>query len=122
MLRWGQDVQSPRGNLLVAHGFTRLPCARGSSRYRLRWRDRWIELHSFCVTFCGGGRPGLRFIRPRQRVYLDPRAEPAPPSEHADDMLRLPFLAGERAAFTAAADEFHTWLTEYAGWRAAFLS
>jgi hypothetical protein len=121
MLRWGGDVQSPRGNLLVAHGFTRLPHARGSSRYRLRWRDRWIELHSFCVTCCGGGRPGLRFLRPRQRVYLDPREEPAPPAETADDALVLPFLEVERAAFAAAADEFRAWLAEYAAWRTGFL-
>lgn len=122
MLRWGRDVKTPRGNLLVAHGFARLSSARGSSRYRLRWRDRWIELHSFCVTCCGGGRPGLRFIRPRQRVYLDPRDEPAPPCEHADDALRLPFLTAERAAFAAAADEFRAWLAEYAGWRTDFLA
>ncbi|MFN0066338.1 MAG: hypothetical protein ACKVYV_01760 [Limisphaerales bacterium] len=100
-LRRGAEVKSPRGNLLVAHGFARLPYARGSSRCRLRWHDRWIELHSFCVTLCGDGRPGLRFLRPRQRVYLDPREEPTPPAETADDALVLPFVAVERAAFLA---------------------
>ncbi len=32
MLRWGADVQPPRGNLLVARSFVRLHSDRGSSR------------------------------------------------------------------------------------------
>ena len=119
MLRWGRDVTSPHGNLLLRHGFTRLraPDQGGSSRYRLAWRDRQIELHSSCVTLCGGGRPGLRYVRRSQRVYLCSAPEPPPPGDRSDAALILPFRPDEMASFRSAAAEFRSWLDRYSAWR-----
>lgn len=119
MLRWGRDVMSPHGNLLLRHGFTRFRTEdhRGSSRYRLAWRDRQIELHSACVTICGGGRPGLRYVRSAQRVLLCSAGEPPPPGDPSDADLILPFRPSEMASFHSVADEFRGWLDRYSAWR-----
>ena len=120
MLRWGRDVTSPHGNLLERHGFLRFrtPDHDGSSRYRLHWRDRLIELHSSCITFCGGGRPGLRYVWSRKRVYLWLDREPFAPGSGSDAALILPFHPGELDSFRLAAAELRQWLEAYAAWRA----
>jgi len=124
MLRWATDVQASQGNLLVLHGLVkfRTPEHKGSSRYRLRWRDRTIGLHSYCVTFCGGGRPGLRFIRGCQRDYLCSHAEPPAPCDHADESLRLPCAPQELAMLHDVGSELRRWLAEHAAWRRQVLS
>lgn len=120
MLPWGRDVSSPHGNLLERHAFLRLRTADqvGSSSYRLYWRDRLIELHSSCITFCGGGRPGLRYVWSRKRVYLWLDREPFAPGSGSDAALILPFHPGELDSFRLAAVELRQWLEAYAAWRA----
>lgn len=124
MVAWGQDTRHRAGNLLVAHGFLRLPppAGGGSSRYRLPWRDRCLELHSFCAGLYGGGRPGFLYIRARRHGYLWRDPEPPEPGRYAEDGLDPGSRLPHRPAYLAAAHEFFTWLDEYRRWRAVYLA
>jgi hypothetical protein len=60
---WGHDVRRPEGNLLVAHGFERVPAPAGvpaHSRYQLRLSSRsTITLWSFGFYYSRCGRGGI---------------------------------------------------------------
>lgn len=120
MQQWGQDVRSPVGNLLVRHGFIRW-CQReqhkGSSRYRLSWRDRVVELHGFCAGLYGGGRPGFIYIRANNQVRVYLGGEPPIPGKYASHLLASDLDPRWKSAFAAARDEFLTWVEQYRVWR-----
>lgn len=73
---WGQDIEHPAGNLLVAYGFQRIEKpegAKGASLYR--WtpsETRRIVLRGFGV-FCGANEQGGLFVR---RDGFRPRMTP----------------------------------------------
>jgi len=107
---FGQDVLAPAGNLLVRHGFTKWkpPFAPGSSRYRLAWRDRVIELHSFCVGIYSGGREGFLYVRAHDAAYGYRGGQPPWPDRYRQEWLRpLPH---------PACAEFAEWVMEYEQW------
>lgn len=124
MIRWGQDVMSPRGNLLLLHGFVRLPApeGRGSSLYRHTFETGRLELHSASVTWFGGARVGLRFIRSLQRVYLWPVDDPIAPGRCESQQLILPRSADELGLFRTLAAELRAWMESYRQWRTSLLS
>lgn len=107
---WGQDVLSPWGNLLVSYGFTKWKprFVPGSSRYRLGWRDRVIELHSFCAGIYGGEREGFIYIRAHDAVCGYAGQQPPCPDRYRREWLRpvsIPALA-----------EFCEWILDYERW------
>jgi len=71
----------PEGNLLVRFGMIRfrVPGQPGSSRYRCRWADHWIELHSTCAGIYSETGAGIVFLRPVGKVYLFTGQEPPTP-------------------------------------------
>jgi len=74
MFFWGCDTRHPDGNLLSLMGMERLARVgngrEGSSRYRMKWKDGLIELHSYCVGWYAGQEPfqGVVFIRNREQI------------------------------------------------------
>lgn len=80
MYYWGVDVKHPEGNLLVAHGMTRIAkeTAQGTSRYRQAWRGGMIELHGFCAGWYGP-EGGIVFHRSRDTWLAWPGLEPPEP-------------------------------------------
>jgi hypothetical protein len=123
MIAWGGDTRHPAGNLLVAHGFSRLPPPEegGSSRYRVHWHDRCIELHSFCAGIYGGSRPGFLFVRARLHGYLWRADQPPEPGKYCEEYLEIGSNPDLRASYRSAAEELFSWIDEYRAWRAAFL-
>lgn len=120
MLHWGQDVRSSSGNLLVQHGFCRWSEPerhKGSSRYRLNWRDRVVELHGFCAGLYGGGRPGFIYIRSNNHVWAYLGDEPPVPGRYPTALLASDLDPTWRKAFASARDEFLAWVEHYLGWR-----
>jgi len=81
MFFWGQDVRRPEGNFLVAQGFQRSPSlgAKGTSQYRLPWKNGHIELYGSCAGWYGP-EGGFTFIRPRRRcaIWLSGEETPIP--------------------------------------------
>jgi hypothetical protein len=73
MSRWGRDVLHPEGNLLIRFGMIRfrIPGQPGSSRYRCRWADHWIELHSTCAGIYSETGAGIVFLRPIRAAPTD---------------------------------------------------
>lgn len=103
MFFWGCDAQSG-GNLLVRLGGQRLArehaCGEGSSRYRWRWQDGTVELHSFCAGWYPDdpSAAGAVFIRGRERFFDCAGGQPLEPGHYdegrflhanADEMLAL---------------------------------
>jgi hypothetical protein len=103
MFFWGCDAQSG-GNLLVRLGGQRLArehsCGEGSSRYRWRWEDGTVELHSFCAGWYPDDptAAGAVFIRGRERFFDCAGGQPLEPGHYdegrflhanADEMLAL---------------------------------
>ncbi len=107
---WGQDVLAPVGNLLVARGFTKWKprFVPGSSRYRLAWRDRVIELHSFCAGIYGGGREGFVYVRAHDAAYGYRGERPPMPDRYRQERLTP---VTERAVA-----DFAAWVLEYESW------
>jgi len=124
MLQWGQDVRSPAGNLLVKHGFSRISqpsLHKGSSRYRLNWQDRVVELHGFCAGLYGGGRPGFIYVRSNNLVRAYLGQESPLPGTYPTALLASDLDPLWRKAFVLARDEFLNWVDHYLGWRRRFL-
>jgi len=124
MIRWGQDAMSPRGNLLLLHGLVRLPApeGRGSSVYRRTFETGRLELHSASVTWFGGARVGLRFIRSLQRVYLWQVDDPIAPGRCESQQLIVARSADELGLFRTLAAELRVWIESYRQWRTSLLS
>ena len=106
----GQDVLSPAGNLLVWHGFHKWkpPFVPGSSRYRRAWRDRVVELHSFCIGLYGGGRDGFVYVRAHDAAYGYRGQCPPLPGRYRREWLQPLSQPGF--------GEFVEWLLEYEQW------
>lgn len=118
MGRWGLDARHPSGSLLQRFGFERFRSGDhvGSSRYRMRWRDRAIELHSSCAGIYGGGRPGFVFVRPTRAVYAYLDEVVPVPGRVADDVCGIGTRPEHRLAFETASREFLDWIGQYEAW------
>lgn len=124
---WGRDVKSPRGNLLVQHGFHRTEKPAGSpaaSLYRLELSSTTrIILRGFGV-FCGDDRWGGLFLR---RFGFKPKLTPAPdmsrPAWTAEDLPSLVLPGADQAEscqrlLMSLIDwvvQYETWIREVAG-------
>jgi hypothetical protein len=115
MFFWGRDVMSG-GNLLLGHGFEKLPSQglKGTSCYRLRYEDGVIELHGACAGWypqAGSARPGFLFVRTRGRISTHRLHEPVVPGSYLSEALQ-----NHTADALAAARLFAGWLAEYEAW------
>ena len=115
MFFWGRDVMSG-GNLLLKHGFEKLPSTglKGTSCYRLRYEDGVIELHGACAGWypqAGSVRPGFLFVRTRGRISTHRLHEPVVPGRY-----QIEALQNETTDAMAAARLFAGWLAEYEAW------
>ena len=56
----GQDTLKRESNLLEKYGFHRYRTSghEGSSRYKLKWRNRTLDFHSLCIGIYGNGEKG----------------------------------------------------------------
>lgn len=94
MFFWGCDVRYSRGNLLVRLGLERLARVEvggeGSSRYRQRWQEGLIELHSFCVGWYPSDQSdrGIIFIRGRERLLSCESEMPLTPGQYEAGCFR----------------------------------
>ena len=115
MFFWGRDVMSG-GNLLLKHGFEKLPSTglKGTSCYRLRYEDGVIELHGACAGWypqAGSARPGFLFVRTRGRISTHRLHEPVVPGRYQSEALQ-----NHTADAMAAARLFADWLADYEAW------
>jgi hypothetical protein len=115
MFFWGRDVMSG-GNLLLKHGFEKLPSTglKGTSCYRLRYEDGVIELHGACAGWypqAGSARPGFLFVRTRGRISTHRLHEPVVPGRYQSETLQ-----NHTADAMAAARHFAGWLADYEAW------
>jgi len=118
MSRWGRDVLHPEGNLLIRFGMIRfrIPGQPGSSRYRCRWADHWIELHSTCAGIYSEAGTGMVFLRPVGKLYLFTGPEPPSPGCAPTSHWIVPRSPGERARFSSASSLLLAWVEAYEGW------
>lgn len=85
MFFWGCDSQN---RLLTGSGAERIARtmvgSEGSSRYRWRWKNGIVELHSFCAGWFPVEAPsvGVVFIRGRERFYTCSAGEPLEPGRY----------------------------------------
>lgn len=125
MFYWGRDVMTD-GNLLVAAGFEkrRSEGLQGTSCYRLRWRNGFIELHGACAGWypaqASTGAPGFLFVRTDKRCYAHALSEAVVPGKYEYESLR----SGVLSEVMAGARFFARWLISYEafvvqrrGWR-----
>ncbi len=118
MSRWGRDVLHPEGNLLIRFGMIRfrVPGQPGSSRYRCRWADHWIELHSTCAGIYSETGAGIVFLRPVGKVYLFTGQEPPTPGGAATSHWVVPRSPDERARFSKSCALLLAWVEAYERW------
>lgn len=115
MFFWGRDVLSG-GNLLLRHGFDKLPSAglKGTSCYRISFQDGVIELHGACAGWypaTDSPRPGFLFVRHTGRCASHQLHEPVVPGSHD-----VTALQSATATTMTAARTFMTWLAGYEEW------
>lgn len=116
MFYWGRDVIRPEGNLLVAHGFDRRKSEglEGTSCYRKRLDDGYIELHGACAGWYPDrpGSPAFLYVRNRRRCFLWDGEEPPAPGFYGESMLRSAPVR-ERLALS---QRFLAWWLDYEDW------
>lgn len=116
----GRDIQHPDGNLLLAHGFTRLrPPADvpGSSRYQLASPEAAVAVWGFGVWFAAPGA-GSVFLR---RYAFRPKWHPgeAPPAAFTPIPLgqwTAPRTPAARAAVLRLTAQAAAWFAAYETW------
>jgi hypothetical protein len=115
MFFWGRDVLC-HGNLLAKHGFTKHPSPglKGTSCYRKRHEQGFLELHGACVGWYpdeGQATPGLLYVKATRRCATHQFSQAVVPGQTEG-------LAVERNCFAVlpAAQHFAAWLAEYEAW------
>jgi hypothetical protein len=115
MFFWGRDVMTS-GNLLIQHGFIKLPSPglKGTSCYRLDYRGGIIELHGACAGWYPGAhdpQPGFLFVRTSGRCTSHQLHEPVIPGCYQPEVL-----SHDTASTMKGAQVFATWLADYEDW------
>ncbi len=115
MFFWGRDVMSS-GNLLIQHGFQRLPSPghQGTSCYRKSWHEGVIELHGHCAGWYPDapcGIPGFMFVRTRRSSYAHHQNTPVIPGYYHTHQSQVSLETQMHAG-----RNFSTWLAEYETW------
>lgn len=115
MFFWGQDVLTA-GNLLIKHGFIKLPSPglKGTSCYRLDYRDGVIELHGACAGWYpgeGNPQPGFLFVRTAGLCASHHLHEPVIPGRYEPQAL-----SNHTASTISGAQVFAAWLADYEDW------
>lgn len=113
---WGVDTCERSNNLLEAYGFRRFKSrfVGGSSRYRMTWKGRAIELHSFCAGIYGGGKDGFVYIRKWDQGFAYTCERPPIPNRYRGDCLVSPKAESQRVCEAAAS--FLEWIENYENW------
>lgn len=112
MFFWGQDVIAPQGNFLKQSGFERSASLglKGTSRYRMPWRDGVIELYGSCAGWYREN-DGFAFIRPYRRCYVWLGGEETPiPGAWQTEQLDL---QADRGELYQASIPFLDWLLHH---------
>ena len=111
---WGRDVLHQDGNLLCEYGLERYKAdgVKGSSSYRIQYKDDLIELHRVCVGRYSNSHPSFLYTRKYGRCWIYDDATPPFPGRYDKTRLKKnPFeqleLAGRR---------FLEWWLEYEAW------
>lgn len=115
MFFWGRDVMTG-GNLLIQHGFTKRASAglKGTSCYRLDYRDGVIELHGACAGWYakeGNPQPGFLFVRTTGRCSTHHLHEPVIPGCYKPEAL-----LHHTQSTMSGARIFASWLADYEDW------
>lgn len=115
MFFWGRDVLTG-GNLLIKHGFIKLPSPglKGTSCYRLDYRDGVIELHGACAGWYPNDdnpQPGFLFVRTTGRCTAHYLHYPVIPGRYDSQAL-----THDTAATMSGARVFAAWLADYEDW------
>lgn len=88
MAFWGCDARNPSGNLLTRAGLLRVARehsgGEGSSRYRKRWAEGEVELHSYCMGWYSTEKTGVVFVRSTGRFLSCLPGEPLEPGDYGD--------------------------------------
>ena len=118
MKRWGADVMHPEGNLLVRFGMIRfrVPGQPGSSRYRCRWADHWIELHSPAPESTARRGPASCSCGRSARSICSPVRNPPLPGGAATSHWVVPRSPDERARFSKTCALLLAWVETYERW------
>lgn len=115
MFFWGRDVVQGT-NLLVRHGFERLPSPglQGTSCYRMPWQGGLLELHGACAGWYPArpGEGGFLFVRSDKRCYAHQLAEPVIPGKYNHEALE----AGRARPVLDSSRVFIAWLAAYEAW------
>jgi len=120
MFFWGRDVLTG-GNLLIQYGFIKLPSPglKGTSCYRLDYRDGVIELHGACAGWYpheDNPQPGFLFVRTTGRCTTHHLHEPVIPGHYQPESL-----SHHTASTMSGAQVFAAWLADYEDWIMAHL-
>ena len=115
---FGQDTLDRENNLLEQYGFNRFrtPGHGGSSRYRIKWGHRIVDLHSFCVGIYGNNRDGFLFVRAHDKAYAYLGQKPPLPGRYRNAFLMLPSDKESKRRFYEASCDFFEWLEHYESW------
>jgi hypothetical protein len=86
MYFWGKDAEHSEGNLFLRTGFQKRPSTglKGTSCYRLPWRNGAIELHGSHAGWLSE-EGGMLFIRPLRRCVRWCGATPPVPGKYPRD-------------------------------------
>lgn len=115
MFFWGRDVLTD-DNLLLTYGFLKLPSfgLKGTSCYRLDYRDGVVELHGACAGWYpseNDPQPGFLFVRTTGRCISHYLHDPVIPGRYDQQVLMH-----NTAATMSAARVFAAWVADYEDW------
>ncbi|MEM7008737.1 MAG: hypothetical protein AAF462_06320 [Thermodesulfobacteriota bacterium] len=115
---FGQDTAVREDNLFEQYGFSRYrtPGHGGSSRYKITWCDRTVDLHSFCVGIYGDNHDGFLFVRAHDQAYCYLGEKPPLPGRYRSSFLMLPKDKESKGRFYEASCEFLEWIEDYESW------
>lgn len=114
----GQDTLDLKHNLLVRYGFRRYRIRGhgGSNRYKMKWRSRTVDLHSFCVGMYSTKHDGFLYVRAHDKAYAYLGKKAPLPGRYRKTFLMLPSNKESKERFFKASCEFLEWLEEYESW------